>query len=220
MKHLRRLLMVPALALSACSGLLHSTAPALQLYVLAPPVSVTVTADGTGAAPVAAARTGPTLRVARPISGPALNTDRIALLRSGNRFDYYAGSRWSAPLPDLVSGLELEVLREDPAWSAVGDDRSTFNSDYLLQTSIERFTAEYAQETGTPTVRVDLHGLLIRRADGALVGSFAVSKEGTAKENRMASVVAMFSTVADEAVIDVASQSAGLLRSAKSPAPP
>ena len=209
MNHVRRLLICASLALSACSGLLHSTAPALQLYVLAPPATVNVTA-----------RTGPTLRVARPIAGPALNTDRIALLRSGNRLDYYAGSRWSAPLTDLVSDLELQVLRDDSAWSAVADDRSTFNADYLLQTSIERFTAEYEAESGAPTIRVDLHVLLLRRGDGTLVGSFAVSEKATAKENRMASVVAMFSSVADQAVIDVTRQAAQLLRSAKSPAAP
>ena len=209
MNHLRRLLICASLALSACSGLLHSTAPALQLYVLAPPATVMVTAH-----------TGPTLRVARPVAGPALNTDRIALLRPGNRLDYYAGSRWSAPLADLVSELQLKVLRDDSAWSAVADDRSTFNADYLLQTTIDRFTAEYDGDSGAPTIRVELHILLIRRGDGTLVGSFAVSEKGTAKENRMASVVATFSAVADQAVIDVAAQSAGLLRSAKSPAPP
>jgi ABC-type uncharacterized transport system auxiliary subunit len=211
MNHLRCLLIATAFALTACSGLLHSTAPALQLYVLAPPQTVTVSADG-------AAK--PTLRVVRPLAGPALNTDRIALLRPGNRLDYYAGSRWSAPLAELVSDLELKVLRADPAWSAVADDRSTFNADYLLQTSIERFTAEYEGESGAPTIRVELHTLLIRRGDGTLVGSFAVSEKGTAKENRMASVVAMFSSVADQAVIEVAAQSAQLLRSAKAPAPP
>jgi ABC-type uncharacterized transport system auxiliary subunit len=219
MNQLRPLLLVAALALTACSGLLHSTAPALQLYVLAAPETVTVTAAAAAPA-AAAARTGPTLRVERPLSGPALNTDRIALLRPGNRLDYYAGSRWSAPLADLLSDLELQVLRADSAWSAVADARSTFNADYLLQTSIDRFTAEYAGEGGAPTIRIDLHVLLIRRGDGTLVGSFAVSEKGAAKENRMASVVAMFSSVADQAVIDVATQSAQLLRSAKSPAVP
>ena len=209
MKHLRYLSMIGALALTGCSGLLHSTAPALQLYVLAAP-------EVASAPP----HPGPTLRVARPLSGPALNTDRIALLRSGNRLDYYAGSRWSAPLADLVSDLEVRVLRADAAWSAVADDRSSFNADYLLQTSIDRFTAEYAGEGGAPIIRVDLHALLIHRSDGTLVGSFAVSEQGTAGENRMASVVAMFSAVADQAVGEVAAQSAQLLRSAKSPAAP
>jgi ABC-type uncharacterized transport system auxiliary subunit len=212
MRHLRGLLLLLLLALPGCSGLLHSTAPALQLYVLQPPPAPSGT--------FAAERSAPSLRVGRPLPAPGLNTDRIALLRPGNRLDYYAGSRWSAPLPDLLSDLQLRVFRVDAAWSAVADDRGTFNADYLLQTSIERFTAEYATEAGPPQIHVDLHGLLIRRSDGALLGSFAVSEQGLAKENRVASVMATFSTVADQALLDVRTQADQLLRSAKSPATP
>ncbi len=211
------MLLVPfVLALSGCSGLLHSTAPPLQLYVLAAPEGVTVASDAISTPRSVVA----TLRIDRPLPGPGLNTDRIALLRPGNRLDYYAGSRWSAPLADLVSDLQLTVFRNDSAWSAVADDRSGFNSDYLLQTSIDRFSAQYATEAGPPVIHVDLHTLLIRRSDGILIGSFAVSKEGAATENRMASVIAAFSAMADEAVIDVRSQTDQLLRSAKSPASP
>jgi len=217
------MLLVPVvLALSGCSGLLHSTAPALQLYMLAPPEVVTISSDeGRPAVPSSAPRiVGPTLRIDPPLPGPALNTDRIALLRPGNRLDYYAGSRWSAPLADLVADLQLRVFRVDSAWSAVADDRSGFSTDYLLQTSIDRFTAEYAPEGGPPEIHVDLHGMLIRRSDGMLIGSFAVSDKGVAKENRMSSVIAAFSGVADQAVIDVQTQADQLLRSAKSPAAP
>ena len=49
-----------------------------------------------------------------------LNTDRIALLRPGNRLDYYAGSRWSAPLTELVSDLERAVFRSDTLLSRGG----------------------------------------------------------------------------------------------------
>ena len=209
MRRLRCLLIALLPALPGCSGLLHSTAPALQLYVLAPPEVAT-----------APHGSGPTLRIARPLSGPALNTDRIALLRSGNRLDYYAGSRWSAPLPELVSDLELTVLRNDPTWSAVADDRSTFNADYLLQTSIDRFTAEYASESGPPDIRVELHCLLIRRSDGILVGSFAITEQGVAKQNRMSSVIASFAAVADRAIIELQKQTDQLVRSAKFPTTP
>src|ERR1700733_10880862 len=156
MRRLPMLLVSVVLALSGCSGLLHSTAPALQLYVLAPPEVVTVVFDaGRPAPPSSAPRiAAPTLRIDRPLPGPALNTDRIALLRPGNRFDYYAGSRWSAPLADLVSDVQLRVFRIDSAWSAVADDRSGFSTDYLLQTSIDRFTAEYAPEGGPPELHV------------------------------------------------------------------
>jgi len=102
----------------------------------------------------------------------------------------------------------------------VADDRSGFNTDYLLQTSIDRFTAEYATEAGPPLIHVELHGLLIRRSDGALMGSFAVSEQGVAKQNRMASVIATFSAVADQAISAVQTQADQLLKSAKFPAPP
>jgi ABC-type uncharacterized transport system auxiliary subunit len=154
------------------------------------------------------------------LPAPGLNTDRIALTRPGNRLDYYAGGRWSASLSDVVSDLVLAAFRADPLWSAVTDDRGTLNSEYLLQTSVDRFTAEYAADTAPPTIRVDLHCLLLRRSDGVVIGSFAVSQSQQAQANRMASVVAVFSQVADQAVLAVAAQADQLLRSAKSPAVP
>jgi ABC-type uncharacterized transport system auxiliary subunit len=210
MSHLRLSLVSLGLALSGCSGLLRSSAPQLQLYVVQAPQAVAVTAQPTG----------PTLRIARPLPAPGLNTDRIALTRPGNRLDYYVGSRWSAPLSDVVSDLVLATFRADPLWSAVADERGTLNSDYLLQVSVARFTAEYATETAPPTIRVDLHCLLLRRSDDVLIGSFAVSQSQQAQANRMASVVAMFSQVADQAALAVAARADQLLRSAKSPAVP
>jgi ABC-type uncharacterized transport system auxiliary subunit len=67
---------------------------------------------------------------------------------------------------------------------------------------------------------VELQCLLIRRSDGTLLGSFAVSEREPAQENRMASVVAAFSAAADRALLKVAAQSDQLLRSAKSPGSP
>jgi ABC-type uncharacterized transport system auxiliary subunit len=198
--------------LHGCSGLLHSTAPAVQLYVLQLPAAAP--------APGAPAAATVSLRIARPLPAPGLNTDRIALLRSGGRLDYYAASRWSATLGEMVADLELAVFRNDPAVSAVADDRTGLNADYLLQTSIDRFAAEYATESGPPLIRVDLHCLLIRRSDGSLLGSFAVAESEAAQANRMSSVVAAFTQAADRAVSAVAAHADALLSSAKSPATP
>ncbi len=217
----RHLLLMPLLlALPGCSGLLHSSAPALQLYVLQP--LPTLAAPGVTTSPASRSApqdAAPTLRIARPLPGPGLNTDRIALLRPGNRLDYYAGSRWSAPLTELVSDLQLSILGADAAWSAVADERSTFNTDYLLQTSIEAFTAEYP-EAGPPVIHVELHCLLIRRSDGALLGSFAVTQRQAAVQNRMASVVQAFSQAAEQAIRSLQAQADALVRFAKSPKTP
>ncbi len=206
------LLLPVAFGLAGCTGIFRSTAPALQLYVLQAPATAVPVSSGPAS--------GPSLRIARPLPGPGLNTDRIALLRSGNRLDYYADVRWSAPLADVVSDLQLAVFRADPAWSAVADERSSLNTDYLLQTSIDRFAAEYTGDADPPQVWVKLQCLVIRRSDGTLLGSFAVTGNEPARENRMASVIAAFSAAADQAVAAAATQSDQLLRSAKSPPVP
>jgi ABC-type uncharacterized transport system auxiliary subunit len=83
--------------LSACGGLLKSNASPQQIYVL-------------HAAPPAALAGGKaTVSVLKPITQPGLLTARIALTRPGNRLDYFADSRWSAGLPD--------VLRCEPSWN-------------------------------------------------------------------------------------------------------
>ncbi|HTV78551.1 MAG TPA: ABC-type transport auxiliary lipoprotein family protein [Steroidobacteraceae bacterium] len=212
MKHLRLPLVPLTLALGGCSGLFHSSAPQLQLYVLQAPAPQ--------AANAARSASGPTLRLALPLPAPGLDTDRIALTHPQNRLDYYARSRWSAPLGEVFADLELATFRGRPAWSAVADDRSTLNTDYLLQTSIDRFNAEYAADSSPPRVRVELHCLLIRRGDGALLGSFGSSADVQAQANRMGSVVAAFSAAADAALVAVADQAQAMLRSAKSPAAP
>lgn len=219
MSHLRLSLVCLSLLLCGCSGLFHSSVPQLQLYVLQPPQRAPASAAAASGAPAPVTR-APTLRIARLLPAPGLDTDRIALTRPGNRLDYYANGRWSGPLTEVVSDLTLAAFRDDPAWSAVADERGTLNAEYLLQISIDRFSADYATESAPPTVRVDLHGLLIRRADGLLAGSFAVSENEQAPANRMASVVTVFSAVADRAVLAVAAHADQLLRSAKSPAAP
>ncbi len=72
--------------LAGCSGLKRRREPD-RIYVLhAAPA-------GSGT-PVAAV-----LSVPRPVVHPGLDTDRIALVRSGNELDYYAASRYGEPLP-------------------------------------------------------------------------------------------------------------------------
>ena len=221
MTDLRRppFLVVPVLAfgmgLSACSGLLRSNQPPVQLYVLQPPQPDP--ASGAAASNPAVPR--PTLRIARPLPAPGLNTDRIALLRPGLRLDYYAGSRWSAPLADVLSDLQVSRFRDDRAWSAVADERTGLNADYLLQTSIGQFVAEYTDGTA-PLVRVELQCLLIRRADATVLGSFAVSEVQQAQENRMGSVVSAFSAATQRALASVVARTDQLISSARSPAVP
>ena len=76
-------ILLTAFALTACSGVFESTIEPPQAYVLRLPPA--------GPAPVAV-NAGSVL-LQRPEADPGLDSDRIALLRSDQRFDFYAASR-------------------------------------------------------------------------------------------------------------------------------
>src|SRR5688572_1340268 len=151
------------LALTGCGSLLESTMPAPQSYVLRLP-------QRTASAPVATA-TG-SLLVQRPEAGPGLSSEHIALLRSGQRFDFYAASRWAAPAPDLLESVIVDQLRGAGLFAAVFDDASPYAPSYDLRCELRRFEADYTRSGNSPTVHVALDCTLGRHRDRKLLSSF------------------------------------------------
>jgi cholesterol transport system auxiliary component len=175
-----------ALALGACGGVFESDLPASQAYVLRMPARPVV--------PPPAKPFGSVL-LQRPEAGPGLDSDRIALLRSDNRFDFYAASRWAAPAPDLVESVIVEALRATGAFSAVFDDTAPFAPRYDLRVTMRRFEADYsARGNGghAPTVYVVLDCTLGRHRDRELLTSFTAQGSALASEDRLSAVVAAF----------------------------
>ena len=85
------------------------------------------------------------LLVQRPEAGPGLESERIALLRSEQRFDFYAASRWAAPAPDVIESVMVDTLRATGAFSAVFDDSAPFAPRYNLRCTLRRFEADYTK---------------------------------------------------------------------------
>jgi ABC-type uncharacterized transport system auxiliary subunit len=174
-------------ALAACSGVFESKLVAPQAYVLRLPPAT---------APEAAAHAG-SLLLQRPEAGPGLDSDRIALLRSDRRFDFYAASRWAAPAPDLIESVMLDALRATGAFSAVFDDAAPYAPVYNLRCGLRRFESDYTSERGgaggrVPTVHVALDCTLGRRRDRELLASFTAQGSSVASEDRLNEVVAAF----------------------------
>src|SRR3954454_15664591 len=48
-----------------------------------------------------------------PTASESLDTDRIALIRDGTRFNYYADSLWTDRVPMLVQTLVVEAFEND-----------------------------------------------------------------------------------------------------------
>ena len=194
--------------LGGCGGLLETTIPAPQAYVL----------RLTPRAPASPPATPPygTLQLQRPEAGPGLDSDRIALLRSDNRFDFYAASRWAAPAPDLVESVILDALRAGGSFTAVFDDTSPYAPRYSLRVTMRRFEADYSASGGAPTVYVVLDCTLGRHRDRELLASFTAQGSAVAGEDRLTAVVAAFDAASAAAMAQLEQSVATALSAAES----
>jgi cholesterol transport system auxiliary component len=183
------------LCVAGCSGL-QSKQPPTQVYTLSPPLPAA--ADNPAAASA-------TLKVLRPLCAPGLDADTIALTRSGQRFDFFAHSRWAAQLPELVQTAAIDALRAAGRFRIVQNDAVPLDADYLLQLEIHRFQAEY-QGDGPPTVRVQLVATLGRHADRSLITSVVADSNVAAGANRVQSVSAAFETALGQALAQLVGQ--------------
>lgn len=194
-KALAGLALLP-LALCGCGGVFDSKIAAPQIYVLRLPAST---------APTPALTVGSVL-VQRPEAGPGLDSNRIALLRSDRRFDFYSASLWAAPAPDVLETVIVEALRGTRAFSAVFDDAAPFAARYDLRCTMRRFEADYTGEGGgsAPTVHAAMDCTLGRHRDRALLTSFTAQGSARASEDRLGAVVAAFESATVTAMNELA----------------
>jgi ABC-type uncharacterized transport system auxiliary subunit len=196
--------LLAALTISGCGSLLESGLPADQAYVLRPPARERAPDAG---APSAAGPAG-SLLLQRPQAGPGLDTDRIVLLRSDSRFDFYAASRWAAPAPDMLGSFIVDGLRAGGAFAAVFDDTSPYAPSYNLRCTLRRFESDYTKGGGAPTVFVALDCTLGRHRDRELLASFSAQGSAVARADRLNDVVAAFDAATSAAVTELEKQAA------------
>ena len=193
---------------AGCSGFLHSSAQPEQTYLLrAQP------AAASGAPALAAS-----LRVGHPLPGPGLESTHIMLVQPDHRLNFYTGSRWAAPVADVLEALSVETLRGGGAWSSVEDSTSPFPSDYLLQMTVRRFEADYTGGGSVPEVHVALDCIIGRREGRDVVASFQATGTALAAANRLTEVVAAFEEATRKALAQLAQESENAVRSAAHPA--
>jgi ABC-type uncharacterized transport system auxiliary subunit len=207
-----------ALALAGaagCTNLFHSDAKPEQTYVLRAP-SAGADADGAAATATAAPSTGALapLQVAHPLAAPGLDGPHIILVQADHRMNFYLGTRWPAPLPDMVEALAVETLRASGAWQSVQDSGSPFTSEYLLSISVRRFEADYTRGRTAPQVEVVLDCTLGARAGRELVTSFVAEGSAAAAGDRMTEVIAAFETASSAALASLSQQAAAATRAA------
>ena len=188
--------------LTACfSGFSSSQLPQ-QTYVLTLPDAAAASA-GTSGAPAVTRGTSDSatdsLEVLMPSADAGLSGEGIAVLRPGQRLDFYSAARWAAPAPALLQALVIETLRRDGHFALVEPDSGPFDATYLLSLELTHFEADY-EASGPPTVRVELTCALGRRSGRQVVQSFTAAGAATASADRMQAVVAAFEEATNAAL--------------------
>ena len=204
------LVLLTGAALSGCSGLLHSTARPEQVYYLRAPSANGTDGSGvaTGAGNSAALVPPASLRVSHPQTSPGLDSPHIMLVQSDHRMNFFAGSRWPSASSDVIESLLVQTLRASGAWASVEDTASPFPSDYLLQTSMRRFDADYTAGAAAPVVHVVIDCMIGRGEGRDVIANFTVSGSAPAAANRLSEVVAAFEQASGAALTSLASQAA------------
>lgn len=132
------------------------------------------------------------LVVERPVASAGLNSQRIALQRSAVTLDYFAHANWTDTAPQLIQTLLIQSFENTGKIRAVGRESAQLRPDYVLQSELREFEAEYESPTRPPTVRVRLNAKLIRVSDRIIVGSNTVERTVTAEKGDLESVVLAF----------------------------
>jgi cholesterol transport system auxiliary component len=180
------------IVLEGCSALLQSHARPVTEFAPRP------TADAP-LVPVIAA----VLVVPRPYASAGLGTDEVVVQLPDRRIDVLAGVRWTAPLPELLQALLVDNLRARGGWREVILNRSNFTGQYLLNTEIRAFSANYEQAGNAPRVRIWLHSELGRTDERNVIASFDSYGEAVAASDRQSAVMAAFDTALGAALADL-----------------
>ncbi|QQZ28082.1 hypothetical protein HMY34_04540 [Thiothrix subterranea] len=154
--------------LSACSIPLKSDLPLEQTYRLAPLVAT------------ASQRLAANLYVSKVTVSPALDSDRIVLIKPPLQQDFIAHSRWPDDLSSYLHAVMVDGLARSGSFQSVSEQMLGKEGNYKLLLRVASFQAEYPKD-GKSNAAVDIvmESSLVRVRDQHLLGQhrYAVRKE-------------------------------------------
>jgi ABC-type uncharacterized transport system auxiliary subunit len=125
--------------------------------------------------------------------------------------DYFADSRWSGPLGDVLQDLAVREFRARGRLRSVSSDASVFASAYWLEFEVTDFQAEYSSAGAAPVVHVHIQARIGNSGDRRILGQFAASSEQTPAANTLTSIVDAYARAADAALAEIAAHTEDVL---------
>ncbi|HVO01513.1 MAG TPA: ABC-type transport auxiliary lipoprotein family protein [Candidatus Cybelea sp.] len=132
------------------------------------------------------------LVVAEPSAERDIDTTRIALTRTPNVIEYFADGNWSDTAPKLVQAKLIEAFEGTNAIVAVGPDAAGLKPDYILQSDLRDFQAEYAAGGAGASAHVRLISKLVTMPDRRITRSVAAEASVAAQGKDLQAIVNAF----------------------------
>ncbi len=187
------IILVSIFGIAACASTLDSNQPAERTYWLNPLITP-------GAS--RADRSSPSL-VVTVAAVPGLDTDRMLILQSGSRLNYYQAARWPDNVPEVLESLLRRTLESTGAYTRVSGGRDERSADWQLQLEVSEFYTVSTSSVGAGNVRVVLNGYVnCHDADHAIS---LLSHVGLDDE-RLSLIVAAHEKALHEVSMDLVSQ--------------
>ncbi|MET0279695.1 MAG: ABC-type transport auxiliary lipoprotein family protein [Steroidobacteraceae bacterium] len=143
------------------------------------------------------------LLLLRPVIQPGLDNDRIALLRGDNELNHFAGSRWSEPLPRVLSAFAVESLAGGGGFTTVvAADRVVVNSDFELLLTVRHFEAQYSSGEA-PVIQVTFDCVVTAGAPRKVIGRCDSAVTEPVASNRMGEIVPALERATRKAIAEV-----------------
>jgi cholesterol transport system auxiliary component len=185
--------------MAACvGGLLESDHPAPETYRLAAPAAA---GNGAPASPVTNSA-NVAIVVGRLRAPSSLDTDRIAVVEPGRRFDYYSGVRWSEPAPQMMQQNLVTALTDSGRFAGVYASPSRVPAELLLDVELRRFEADTAA-AGPPVAHVQVQASLVDGRRAGRVASFVSDAAVAAAANRRVDIIDAFDRASAQVIADV-----------------
>jgi len=133
------------------------------------------------------------LVVETPITNAALNTTRIALLRSPVEVEYYANAGWVDRAPVMVQSLLIESFENARHIVAVGRENVGLRADLVLKVELREFEAVYTNGA-VPDALVTMILKLVEVRRRSIIGFDQISTQVPAEGDSLTEVVYAFDT--------------------------
>lgn len=177
----RSFLVLSAAGLAGC-GLVPDVNRPLTLYTLKPKLALAQQP----------AKVGWQLVVAEPSAERDIDTTRIALSRTPNVIEYFADGNWSDTAPKMVQAKLIEAFESTNAIVAVGRDAVGLRADYILQSDLRDFQADYTANGGVPTAQIRFIAKLVEMPDRRITRTISAEAAAPASGKDLAAIVVAF----------------------------